>query len=92
MCVIHFTFYVTVMVLIKMYDIMMNDLNVACNEDVCSAGASGELNMNNMSSENHNCLYTSQAAGSYLRFPTTASPYADWLPCQADAACTKTVC
>ena len=56
---------------------------------MCGVGASGELNM---SSENHGGLYTSQAAESYLRFPATASPCADWLPCQAIAACAKTVC
>ena len=44
-----------------------------------------------MSSENHGILYTSQAAESYLRFPATASPSPDWLPCQAEAVCAKTV-
>ena len=55
-------------------------------------GASSELNMNNKRSENHGGLYTSQAVESYLRFPTTASPCADWLPCQAEAVCAKTMC
>ena len=36
-------------------------------------------------------LYTSQAAESYLRFPTTAPPCSDWLPCQAEAVRAKTV-
>ena len=36
-------------------------------------------------------LYTSQAAESYLRFPTTASPCSDWLLCQAEAVRAKTV-
>ena len=58
---------------------------------MCGAGASGELNMNNLSSENHSGLYTSQAAESYLRFPTTASPCSDWLLCQAEAVQAKTV-
>ena len=52
------------------------------------------MNMNeitNMSNENHGSLYTSQAAESYLRFPATASPCFDWLPCQTEAVCTKTV-
>ena len=56
---------------------------------MCSAGASGELNM---SSENHGGLYTSQAAEGYLRFPASASPCADRLSCQAEAVCAKTVC
>ena len=41
--------------------------------------------MTNMSNENHGGLYTSQAAESYLRFPATASPCSNWLPCQAEA-------
>ena len=36
-------------------------------------------------------LYTSQAAESYLRFPATAPPCSDWLPCQAEAVQAKTV-
>ena len=36
-------------------------------------------------------LYTSQAAESHLRFPTTAPPCSDWLPCQAEAVQAKTV-
>ena len=36
-------------------------------------------------------LYASQAAESYLRFPTTASPCSDWLLCQAEAVQAKTV-
>ena len=62
---------------------------------MCGAGASAELNMNNQSSENsenHISEYTSQAAESFLRFPATASPCADWLPCQAEAVCAKTMC
>ena len=39
-------------------------------------GASGELSMR---SENQGSLYVSQAAESYLRFPTTASAFADWV-------------
>ena len=38
-----------------------------------------------MSNDKHSGLYTSQAAESYLRFPTTASPCSDWLPHQAEA-------
>ena len=48
-------------------------------------------NMNKISNENHGSLYTSQAVESYLRFPTTASPCSDWLPCQAEAVCATTV-
>ena len=59
---------------------------------MCSAGASGELNKNNMSSENLGSLHTSQAAETYLRFPATASPCCDWLPCQAEAVHVKTMC
>ena len=59
---------------------------------MCTAGASSELNMNNMSSENHSSLYTSQAAESYLRFPATASPCSDWLLCQVEAVHSKTMC
>ena len=44
-----------------------------------------------MNNENHGGLYTSQAAESYLRFPATASPCCDWLPCQAEAVQAKTV-
>ena len=44
--------------------------------DVSSASASGEMNMR---SENQGDLYTSQAAGSYLRFSATASACADWI-------------
>ena len=59
---------------------------------MCGASASSELNMNeSLSNENHSGLYTSQAAESYLRFPATASPCSDWLPCQAEAVCAKTV-
>ena len=42
---------------------------------MCSESASGELNVR---SENQGGLYASQAAESYLRFPTTASACADW--------------
>ena len=42
---------------------------------MCGASASGELNVR---SENQGGLYASQAARSYLRFPTTASACADW--------------
>ena len=42
---------------------------------MCSAGTSGELNV---WSESEGILYASQAAGSYLRFPVTASACADW--------------
>ena len=59
---------------------------------MCGAGASSELDMNNMSSKNHSGLYTSQAAENYLRFPATASPFSDWLLCQAEAVNTKTMC
>ena len=48
--------------------------------------------MNNMSSENHSGLYTSQVTESYLRFPATASPCPDWWPYQAEAVHTKTMC
>ena len=41
--------------------------------------------MSNISNDNHDSLYTSQAAESYLRFPATASPCSDWLPCEAEA-------
>ena len=61
-------------------------------DDVCSAGASSELNMNNMSSENHSSLYAFQAAESYLKFPATASPWSDWLLSHAEAVCAKTMC
>ena len=44
-----------------------------------------------ISNGNHGGLYTSQTAESYLRFPTTASPCSDWLPCQAEAVQAKTV-
>ena len=42
--------------------------------EVCGAGASGELNMNNLNSEIQGGLYTSQAAESYLRFPPQLHP------------------
>ena len=38
-----------------------------------------------MTNDKGSGLYTSQAAESYLRFATTASPCSDWLPCQAEA-------
>ena len=51
-----------------------------------------EMNqVNKMSSKNHGGLYTSQAAEIYLQFPVTVSPCSDWLLCQAEAVCTKTV-
>ena len=37
-----------------------------------------------ITNDRHGSLYASQAAESYLRFPATASPCSDWLPCQAD--------
>ena len=36
-------------------------------------------------------LYTSQTVKTYLRFPTPASACTDWLVCQAEAVCAKTV-
>ena len=44
----------------------------------------GEV-MKEITNDKQGSLYTSQAAESYLRFPTTASPCSDWLPCQAEA-------
>ena len=44
-----------------------------------------------MTNDKHGGLYTPQAAESYLRFPTTASPCSDWLLCQAEAVQAKTV-
>ena len=46
---------------------------------MCSASASGELNVR---SENQGGLYVSQAAKSYLRFPTAASACDDWFSLQ----------
>ena len=48
---------------------------------------SGEV----IANDKHSSLYASQAAESYLRFPTTASPCSDWLPCQAEVVQAKTV-
>ena len=42
---------------------------------MCSAGASGELNVRSTSEGD---LHASQVAKSYLRFPTAASAHADW--------------
>ena len=44
-----------------------------------------------ITNDRHGSLYASQAAESYLRFPTTASPCSDWLPCEAEAVRAKTV-
>ena len=52
---------------------------------------SGELNISELTNDKGGSLYTSQAAESYLRFPATASPCSDWLPCQAEAVQAKTV-
>ena len=52
-----------------------------------------EMNLTEQVMANDKCsgLYASQAAESYLRFPTTYSPCSDWLPCQAEAVQAKTV-
>ena len=44
-----------------------------------------QVNMTEHVNDKGSSLYTSQAAESYLRFPTTAPPCSDWLPCQAEA-------
>ena len=41
--------------------------------------------VNDMKCASEGSLYTSQAAESYLRFPTLTSACTDWLPCQAEA-------
>ena len=41
--------------------------------------------MKTLSNDKGSSLYTSQAAESYLRFPTTAPPCSDLLLCQAEA-------
>ena len=60
-------------------------------ERMCGVDEMNLTEQVSVTNDRHGSLYASQAAESYLRFPTTASPCSDWLLCQAEAVRAKTV-
>ena len=56
--------------------------------DVCCVDAQM---INDMQCTSEGVLYTSQVVNAYLRFLPQLQPAADWLVCQAEAVCIKTV-